>query len=81
MNGAGPGHWRALVDAEELAWVVLQAANRTQAKGSTVRLVMPRAPEVAFEMGMEDLGDEPFLTAEEFLVERGYLVPLKRRRS
>jgi hypothetical protein len=75
MNGAGPGHWRALVDAEELAWVVLQAANRTQAKGSTVRLVMPRAPEVAFEMGMEDLGDEPFLTAEEFLVERGYLVP------
>ena len=36
-----------MLEAEELAWVVLRAANRTQARGSTVRLVVPRAPEVA----------------------------------
>ena len=36
---------------EQLAWAVLQRTNGTQAKGSTVRLVAPRAPEMA---GMRD---------------------------
>ena len=39
-------------ETEKLAWVVLLAANRTQAKGSTVRLIVPRAPEVAEELGV-----------------------------
>jgi hypothetical protein len=43
MNGAQPGRWRLILEAEELAWVVLRVANRTQAKGSTVRLIVPRA--------------------------------------
>ncbi len=67
----GPG-------TQRLAWLVLRAANRTQAKGSTARLIVPRDPELADELGRE-LGsapaDEDLLTAEEFLEERGYLAP------
>jgi|SRR5215217_3055511 len=58
---------------EQLAWVILRAANRTQSRGSTARLVVPRAPEVADEMGIE-LADEEFLSVEEYLVDQGYLV-------
>ena len=57
---------------EQLAWVVLRAANRTQSKGSTARLVVPRAPEVADEMNIE-LTDEQFLSVEDYLLEHGYL--------
>jgi hypothetical protein len=72
MNGAEPGRWRLILEAEELAWVVLRAANRTQARGSTVRLIVPRAPEVAYNLGV-DLGEDRFLAAEEHLLERGYV--------
>jgi hypothetical protein len=65
MMGAGE-------ETERLAWVVLRAANRTQAKGSTSRLVVPRAPEVADEMGM-DLTDVQFVSVEEYLEDRGYV--------
>jgi hypothetical protein len=58
----------------QLARVVLGAANRTQARGSTVRLVVPRAPEVAHETGME-LTDCRLLSVEEYLQDRGYIVP------
>ena len=75
MNGAELRRRRALLEAEELAWVVLRAANRLQAKGSTARLVMPRAPEVAFEVAADGLRDELVLSAEDYLVERRYLVP------
>jgi hypothetical protein len=61
-------------DTEQLAWVVLLAANRTQARGSTDRLIFPRAPEVAEELGME-LTDAQLLSAEEHLHERGYVAP------
>jgi hypothetical protein len=61
-------------ETEQLAWVVLLAANRTQAKGSTVRLVVPRAPEVADEMGMEPAQDQ-IVAVEEYLLERGYVAP------
>ena len=57
-----------------LALVVLRTANRTQAKGSTVRLVVPRAPEVAHEVGME-LSEAQILEVEEYLKERGYVEP------
>jgi hypothetical protein len=47
-------------------------------KGSTARLVVPRDPELADELGQE-LGsiptDEDLLSAEEYLGERGYLAP------
>ncbi len=58
----------------ELAWLVLSAANRAQAKGSTVRLIMPRAPEVAETLGM-DLTDAQLLSAEEYLQDQGYITP------
>jgi hypothetical protein len=61
-------------DAEQLAWVVLLAANRTQAKGSTVRLVVPAAPEVADETGME-LAHDRIVAVEEYLLKRGYIAP------
>jgi hypothetical protein len=76
LNGSEAERRRTLLEAEELAWVVLRAANRTQAKGSTVRLVMPRAPEVSHELGT-DLGEDRLLAVEEHLLERGYLAPLE----
>jgi hypothetical protein len=66
-------------ETERLARVVLRAANRTQAKGSTVRLVVPRAQEVVYELGMElgmELPQARLLEAEEFLQNHGYLVPV-----
>jgi hypothetical protein len=61
-------------ETEKLAWVVLLAANRTQAKGSTVRPIVPLAPEVAQELGME-LDDDVIVAAEEYLLNRGYVAP------
>jgi hypothetical protein len=61
-----------ILETEQLAWVVLQTANRTQSKGSTVRLLVPRAPEVVDEMGMEPT-EERMMAVEEYLLERGYV--------
>jgi hypothetical protein len=74
---------RALVQeavrvSERLAWLVLRAVNRAQAKGSTVRLVAPRDPEIVEELGRElGLGptDEELLSAEDYLLEHGYIAP------
>jgi hypothetical protein len=65
-----------------LAYVVLRTVNRMQAKGSTVRIVAPRDPEVAHELGM-DTDEDVILTAVEHLLEQGYVVPagLDRRGS
>ena len=60
------------LEGELLAWVVLRAANRTQARGSTVRLVIPHAPEVTHELGA-GFSDEWLLAAEEYLLKRGYV--------
>ena len=60
------------LETEQLAWVVLQTANRTQSKGSTVRLLVPRAPEVVDEMGMEPT-EGRMMAVEEYLLERGYV--------
>ena len=49
--------------------------NRTQAKGSMVRLVVPRSPEAAYELGL-DFDEDRFLAAEEHLLGRGYVVPV-----
>jgi hypothetical protein len=57
---------------KNLPWLVLRAANLTQAKGSTVRLIVPRAPEVAEELGME-LTDERLLAVQEHLQRHGYV--------
>jgi hypothetical protein len=59
---------------KNLPWLVLRAANRTQAKGSTVRLIVPRAQEVAEELGME-LSDSQLLSVEERLHNHGYIEP------
>ena len=58
--------------------MVLQAVNRVQAKGTTVRLVAPRDPDIVEELGGE-LGsgptDEELLSAEDYLLEHGYIEP------
>jgi hypothetical protein len=61
-------------ETELLAWLLLRASNRTQARGTTIRLVVPRAPEVAHDLDIE-IAEERLLDVEEWLVERGYLVP------
>ncbi len=65
-------------EPERLAWSVLRTANRTQAKGSTARIVVPRDPEMVDELGQEwgvIPTDDDLLSAEEYLEERGYLAP------
>ena len=57
---------------KNLPWLVLRATNRTQARGSTVRLIVLRTSEVAEELGM-DLTDTRLLSVEEYLQERGYV--------
>jgi hypothetical protein len=59
---------------ERLAWAVLRAVNRTQAKGSTVRLVFPRDPEEvdAFGLGPTDV---VLSSVVEYLEGHGYLAP------
>lgn len=59
-------------DTESLARLVLRAANRTQAKGSSVRLAVPRAPEVAHEVDME-LTEAQLLAVEGYLHNHGYV--------
>jgi hypothetical protein len=62
--------------SEQAAWLVLQAVNRGHAKGSTVRLVAPRDPDIVEELGRElGLGptDEELLSAEDYLLEHGYI--------
>ena len=59
-------------ETEQLAWVLLQTVNRMQAKASMVRLVVPRDPEVAYELGL-DPDDEELLLAEEYLLDHGYI--------
>jgi hypothetical protein len=62
-------------ETELLAGTVLRAVNRVQAKGSTVRLVVPRAPEVTYEVGME-LPETRILEVEEYLLDCGYIEPV-----
>jgi hypothetical protein len=54
--------------------VILQTTNRTQAKGSTVRLVAPRALEMAYERE-PPLSEAELLEVEEYLLECGYVAP------
>jgi hypothetical protein len=62
-------------ETELLAWAVLRASNRTQARGTTIRLVVPRAPEVIDDLELEGVTEERIVAAEEWLVERDYLTP------
>jgi hypothetical protein len=61
---------------EVLAWVVLHAANRTQAHGSSLRLVVLRAPEVVQEVGMELITEAQLVKVEEYLHCHGYVEPV-----
>ena len=62
-------------ETELLAWALLRAANRTQARDTTIRLVVPRAPEVVYDLGIEQISHERIVEAEEWLEARGYLAP------
>jgi hypothetical protein len=62
------------LDTEHLAYLVLEAANRTQGKGTTVRLVVPFAPEVTNELD-PTLAEHELLAAEEYLLEQGHIAP------
>ena len=62
------------LDTEQLAYLVLEAANRTQGKGTTVRLVVPHAPEVTNELD-PTIAEHELLAAEEYLLKRRYIAP------
>ena len=59
-------------ETEQLAWLVLRTVNQTQTKGSTVRLAIPRDPEVVAQLPVA-VTDEELLLAEEYLEGHGYL--------
>jgi hypothetical protein len=59
-------------ETEQLAWLVLRTVNQTQTKGSTVRLAIPRDPEVVAQLPVA-VTDEELLLAEEYLKGHGYL--------
>ena len=59
---ADPDHRRQLATAARLL--------------GPVRLVVPRAHEVAHDLGIEQISQERIVEAEEWLEERGYLAPL-----
>ena len=71
---SGPAGMPSVPQAEDIAWVVLRSANRKQARGSTARLVVPSVLEVAQEI-VAKLGHDRLLAAEDYLLERGYVVP------
>ncbi len=62
-------------EIEHLAWVVLWTVNRTQAKGSTARIIVPRDPEMAYGLEAVPTEDE-LLSAEEYLLDQGYVAPV-----
>jgi hypothetical protein len=62
------------LDTEQLAYLVLEAANRTQGKGTTVRLILPSAPEVTNELN-STFAEHELYAAEEYLLERGHITP------
>jgi hypothetical protein len=61
-------------ETEQLAWLLLEALNRTQGRGTTVRLVVPSAPEVTSELDPA-LAEHELLAAEAYLLERGHIAP------
>jgi hypothetical protein len=70
------------LDTQQLAWLVLQTVNRTQGKGTTIRLVVPRDPEVARQLdatlaehALPAAEEYMLLAAEAYLLEQGYLAP------
>ena len=68
------GGRRVRVDTQQLAWMVLETVNRTQGKGSTVRLVVPSAPEVTGQLD-PSLAEHELLAAEKYLLEQGHIAP------
>jgi hypothetical protein len=62
------------LEPEQLAWLLLLTVDRTQAKGSTVRLIVPSDPEVARALGPA-LSEHEILSAENYLLDRGYVAP------
>ena len=65
---------RVRIETHQLAWLVLEIINRSQARGTTVRLVVPRDPEVTRQLD-PNLTEDELLAAEEYLLERGHIAP------
>jgi hypothetical protein len=61
-------------EPEQLAWLLLLSVDRMQAKGSTVRLIVPGDPEVARALDPA-LSEDEILSAENYLLDRGYVAP------
>ena len=61
-------------ETEQLAWLVLEALNRMQGRGTTVRLVVPSAPEVTRQLDPA-LAEHELLAAEEYLLKRVHIAP------
>ena len=62
------------LEPQQLAWLLLEAVDRMQAKGTTVRLVVPSDQEVTSRID-PNLTEHELLVAEEYLLERGYIAP------
>ena len=58
---------------EEIAWRLLGVLNRLQAKGSLVRIVVPRDMEVARELHFDDPDTGAILVAQDWLEYHRYI--------
>jgi hypothetical protein len=58
---------------EEIAWRLLGVLNRFQAKGSLVRIVVPRDMEVARELHFDDPDTGAILVAQDWLEYHRYI--------
>ncbi len=58
----------------QLARAILHTVNRTQTRGSTVRIVVPRDSDVTDVLGIDPDADR-LQSAVEHLLERGYIIP------
>ncbi len=70
----GEGVRRARLETHQLAWLVLEIINRSQARGTTVRLVVPSDQEVTRQLD-PNLTKHELLVAEEYLLGRGHIAP------
>ena len=73
LFGQSEGAMDMTACVREIAGALLDTVNRLQAKGSTVRIVVPRSLEVARELGFDDPDTGAILVAQDWLEHHRYI--------
>src|SRR3712207_2241468 len=73
LFGQSEGEMDMTACVREITGALLETVNRLQAKGSTVRIVVPRSLEVARELGFDDPDTGAVLVAQDWLEYHRYI--------